>query len=114
MEKNVKVLESIIGKIKNLPDKDIDRVSKDLNNYIINFSLCREYSISKVNIEKFLNYDKVKDITEIIYRVSLVGLFNEEVGVLYNFKESEYDSLLVFLSNNHFIINKFKDDTMVD
>lgn len=114
MERNVKVLENILGKIKSLPVEDLKRMSKDLNEYVVNFSLSKEYNISKVNIVKFLFYDKVKGTTEIIYRVLLVGLFNEEVRTIKDFNENEYDNLLIFLSNNKFVVNKFIDDTMVD
>lgn len=114
MERNVKVLENILGKIKSLPVEDLERMTKDLNEYVVNFSLSKEYNISKVNIVKFLFYDKVKDTTEIIYRVLLVGLFNEEVRTIKDFNENEYDNLLIFLSDNKFVINKFIDDTMVD
>ena len=113
MERNVKVLENILGKIKNLPVEDLERMTKDLNEYVVNFSLCKEYNISKVNIVKFLFYDKTKGITEIIYRVLLVGLFNEEVRTIKDFNENEYDNLLMFLSDNKFVINRFIDDTMV-
>ena len=91
------------------------KISNDLNNYVVNFSLNRDYKISKVNIIKSLFYSKSEGITEVIYKVYKVGLFNEKLYFLKEFKESEeYDNLLIYLSKNDFIINEFIDDTKID
>lgn len=115
MDKNIEILENIIKNIKNLPTNEMTKISNDLNNYVVNFSLNRDYKISKVNIIKSLFYSKSEGITEVIYKVYKVGLFNEELYFLKEFKESEeYDNLLIYLSKNDFIINEFIDDTTID
>ena len=115
MSRNIEILENIIKGIENLPKDKMTEISNDLNNYVVNFFLDRDYKISKVNIIKYLFYNELKGITEIIYKVYKVGLFNEELCFLKEFKESEeYDKLLVYLSKNNFIINEFIDDTTID
>lgn len=112
---NIEILENIIKDVENLPANERIKISNDLNNYVVNFFLDRDYKISKVNIIKTLFYNKSESITEVIYKVYKVGLFNEELYFLKEFKESEeYDNLLIYLSENNFIINEFIDDTMVD
>lgn len=115
MSRNIEILENIIKDVENLPANERIKISNDLNNYVVNFFLDRDYKISKVNIIKTLFYNKSESITEVIYKVYKVGLFNEELYFLKEFKESEeYDNLLIYLSENNFIINEFIDDTMVD
>lgn len=112
---NIEILENIIKDIKNLPTNEMIEISNDLNNYVINFSLNRDYKISKVNIIKSLFYNKSEGITEVIYKIYKIGLFNKELYFLKEFKESEeYDNLLIYLSKNDFIINEFIDDTTID
>lgn len=112
---NIEILENIIKDIKNLPTNEMTKISNDLNNYVVNFSLNRDYKISKVNIIKSLFYIKSEGITEVIYKVYKVGLFNEKLYFLKEFKENEeYDNLLIYLSKNDFIINEFIDDTTID
>lgn len=115
MCRNTEILENIIKDIKSLPTNEMTKISNDLNNYVVNFSLNRDYKISKVNIIKSLFYSKSEGITEVIYKVYRVGLFNEKLYFLKEFKESEeYDNLLIYLSKNDFIINEFIDDTTID
>ena len=113
MRKDLKFLDNTIERIKNLPAEEINKMSKDLNNYVINFSLSRDYNISKVNIKKYL-WMYSEDIVKIKYSVLGVDLFGEEIEILNDFDENDYDGLLIYLSENNFIINRFIDDTTVD
>jgi|GEM_PF-4844358 len=40
---NIEILENIIKDIKNLPTNEMTKISNDLNNYVVNFSISLLY-----------------------------------------------------------------------